>query len=633
MEMGCIPERGCVEDQPQRVRTADVLRLALRTQPRSHRQLVDALLRIPQGWRALTPDRRACYCWNTVRAPLNRLLCFLLILSALPLAADGEDFTNALQAFLQDRVEETKANMGIVVGIVDEHRSFTVSYGKADNETTAEVNGDTIFEIGSITKAFTALLLQDSVERGEMKLDDPVSNSLPESVKMPSRNGKEITLLELATHMSGLPRDPDNAEPQRADNPWADYTEEQLYDFLSNYRLPRDPGEKWEYSNLGFGLLGYAIALKAGSDYETLVVNRICEPLQMNDTRITWTPEMKARLARGHSARGEPVGRMNFQTLLGNGALCSSANDMLKFLGANLSLPKSELTPIMAKTHIARAPNQALGWEITASIVWKNGGTFGCRTFAGVDLKRRRAVIVLANMQLGDEIDDMGFLVLRSEWDTQKRTSVLKESPRTCAAYVGQYRFGTNLVIGIRYKGDRLFIQRAGRIVGELVPESRTCFFDRLRGKDDQRLTFICGEDGQVTDANYTENEVVSPGIKVSDQPPALSKRPKRRIIVKLNPDVYDAYVGTYEFSSNAAIQFGWKVPTLCVRRDGNILLGQVAGIGAAELCPESKTTFFLKEADVQFTFVKNQSGKATSVIAHVKGHDYEAKRIPLPSP
>src|SRR5215207_4834600 len=100
-----------------------------------------------------------------------------------------------------------------------------------------EVNGDTLFEIGSVTKTFTGLLLQDMVERGEMKLDDPVAKYLPRSVSVPTRNGKEITLLQLATHTSGLGRDPDNLEGIHGDNPFADYTVEQLYTFLSNYKL------------------------------------------------------------------------------------------------------------------------------------------------------------------------------------------------------------------------------------------------------------------------------------------------------------------------------------------------------------------------------------------------------------
>ena len=258
-------------------------------------------------------------------------------------------------AFLQQRVEVEKRDVGIVVGIVDEHGSSVVSCGKMDNGTDQEVNGDTLFDIASITKPFTGLLLQDMIERGEMKLDDPVAKYLPRSVRMPARNGKEITLLHLVTHTSGLPHIADNLDPKRADNPFADYTVEELNAFLSGYQLTRDPGTKFEYSSLGVGLLGHVIALKAGTDYESLVVDRICRPLKMDSTRITLTPELKSRFATGHNQFGEAVPSWDRQTQLGGSALRSTANDMLKIpVGQPRPDAVQPLTPLMEKTHMVQ---------------------------------------------------------------------------------------------------------------------------------------------------------------------------------------------------------------------------------------------------------------------------------------
>jgi D-alanyl-D-alanine-carboxypeptidase/D-alanyl-D-alanine-endopeptidase len=201
--------------------------------------------------------------------------------------------------FLEQRIEVEKRDVGMVVGLVDEHGSSIVSYGKMDDGASPEVNGITLFEISSITKTFTALLLQDMVERGEMKLDDPVVKYLPKSAKVPTRNGRESTLLHVATHTSGLPRNPENLDPKHADNPLAEYTAEKLNAYLSGCKLTRHPGAKFEYSNLGSGLLGHVIAPKAGTDYESLVADRICRPLKMESTRITMTPELKARFATG----------------------------------------------------------------------------------------------------------------------------------------------------------------------------------------------------------------------------------------------------------------------------------------------------------------------------------------------
>src|SRR5207247_418034 len=145
------------------------------------------------------------------------------------------------------------------------------SYSKPNKTGDKAVNGDSVFEIRSVSKVFTATLLADMVERGEVSLSDPISKYLPTSLKTPTRNGKEITLLDLSTQTSGLPRLPDNLAPKNPLNPYADYSVEQMYAFLSRYTLTRDIGSKYEYSNLCVGLLGHILALRAGTDYETLV--------------------------------------------------------------------------------------------------------------------------------------------------------------------------------------------------------------------------------------------------------------------------------------------------------------------------------------------------------------------------
>jgi hypothetical protein len=192
-----------------------------------------------------------------------------------------------IKTVLRDNIDTDKQTVGLAVGIVDEHGPRVISHGKLDNGTDREVDGDTLFEIGSITKVFTALLLQDMIERGEMKLEDPVQKYLPDSVRMPTWQGKEITLLHLATHTSGLPRDSDG----------------ELYAFLSHCTLHQAPGVHWEYSNLGMGLLGHVIALKACKDYETLVVERICQPLGMDSTlTVTWANTRTTNARFGPSA-------------------------------------------------------------------------------------------------------------------------------------------------------------------------------------------------------------------------------------------------------------------------------------------------------------------------------------------
>src|SRR5690606_20873579 len=146
---------------------------------------------------------------------------------------------------------------------------------------------------------FTGLLLADKVIRNEMKLDDPIQQYLPEGVKAPTRNGTAITLVNLANHTSSLPRMPDNFAPADPANPFADYSEKQLYDFLTRYTLPRDIGSQYEYSNYAVGLLGHILATQSGKSYEQLMSDVIATPLGLKNTRLILTPDMKKNLEIG----------------------------------------------------------------------------------------------------------------------------------------------------------------------------------------------------------------------------------------------------------------------------------------------------------------------------------------------
>jgi len=320
---------------------------------------------------------------------------------------------------------DNKRSKGIVVGIITEKGTQVFGYGKVKDDSNQQPDGNTIYEIGSMTKVFTSLILADMVQKGELKLDDPISKFLPKTVKTPTRNGKEITLLDLSTHTSGLPRLPDNSNPKDPNNPYADYTVEQMYDFISNYTLTRDIGSKYEYSNLGVGLLGHILTLKAGKDYETLVRERICIPLKMNKTFVTLTPELRSILATGHDESGDPVENWDIPTLAGAGALRSNVNNLLLFLSANLGFTKTTLSSAMEQTHIYRdsagSPNLEIGlaWLILkkfgTEIIGHDGGTGGYSTFFGFDKKKKIGVVVLSNSVIG--IDDIAFHILESKFE------------------------------------------------------------------------------------------------------------------------------------------------------------------------------------------------------------------------
>ena len=355
------------------------------------------------------------------------LLAFVPLLGAQP--APVPTSNAELLSLIKQRVDAGR-NTGIVVGVLRRDTAPLVAAYGNPGPGARPLDADSVFEIGSITKVFTTTLLLDMADRGLVKLDDPLGKYLPASVRVPSRNGRQITLVDLATHTSGLPRLMTNLTPADPGNPYGSYTVEQLYAFLSSYELPRDIGAQYEYSNVGMGILGHVLALRAGKDYEELVTERILRPLGMTHTGITMTPWMKQHLAVGHNMAHAPVPAWDVRTIAGAGALRSTLMDMLAFARANLSPNAGKLQSLMQEAHKPRhdtgRPGLSVGlaWHIRGSgdqtIVWHNGGTGGYRTWMGFDAKRGTAAVVLTNSTHGADDLGMDLLTPKSQLPTPK---------------------------------------------------------------------------------------------------------------------------------------------------------------------------------------------------------------------
>lgn len=429
-----------------------------------------------------------------------------------------------IRAILADRIDAQHQSVGIVVGVIDSTGRRVVAYGKTAKDGKP-VDANTVFEIGSVTKVFTSLLLADMVQRGEVALTDPVSKYLPPDVKMPERGGKKITLADLATHTSGLPRMPNNFHPKDPANPYADFTVAQLYEFLATVQLTRDIGSKYEYSNLGGGLLGHVLARRAGTNYETLVRTRILDPLAMKSTAITLSNAMKERLATGHDAGLQPVSNWDLPTLAGAGALRSTANDLLTFVGANLGIVKSPLAPSMAAMLVTRRPTGnpgldiALGWHISTrnghEIVWHNGGTGGYRTWIGFDSKSRTGVVVLSNTSTIAGVDDIGLHLLDSTFPLMqppKQHHEVKVDPAILDRYAGHYELAPTFVITVTRNGDHLFAQATGQPNFEIFAEDDRHFFYKVV---DAQITFEVDATGRATSLVLHQNGANVPGKRI----------------------------------------------------------------------------------------------------------------------
>ena len=398
---------------------------------------------------------------------------------------------------MANRVESGRA-VGMVTGVIDEKGRQVVASGKVSLDGTQQPDGDTVFEIGSVTKVFTSLILADMIEKGEVKPDDPVSKFLPATVKVPSRNGREITLLDLSMQVSGLPRLPDNLKPADPANPYADYDASKLYDFLSRYTLTRDPGEKYEYSNLAVGLLGHALALKAGMSYEELLRRRIFDPLGMSGTSITLSEAQKKRLAPGYDGGLKPVKNWDFAVLAGCGAVRSTVNDMLKFVAANLELTDTPLKfavrRMRAVTKGIGAPDLEIGmaWHVFTKfdtrIWWHNGGTYGYRSFVGFNPAKKEGVVLLCNTFMDN--DDLGKHVLESRYPVTTFHKEVQVDAAVLEPYVGEYELTPAFKITVTREAARLFAQATGQPRFEIFAQSESEFFLKVV---DARITFLKG--------------------------------------------------------------------------------------------------------------------------------------------
>ncbi|PWK72583.1 serine hydrolase [Aminobacter sp. AP02] len=432
-----------------------------------------------------------------------------------------------IRRILAERIDEQRQSLGIVVGTFGPDGRHIVSHGNFGAYYARPVDADTGFEIGSITKVFTALALAEMAGRGEVGLDDPVAMYLPATVHMPRRNGREITLIDLATHTSALPRLPGNLAPDDVDNPYADYSVDQMYAFLSAYELPRDIGSQYEYSNLGMGLLGHALSRRAGLSYGALVRERILSPLNMRSTADTSAVYMKSRLANGHDAKLMPVLNWDLPTLAGAGALLSTPDDMVNFIEMLVGARSSPLEAALATTLSIRRPIGAegdetgLGWVISGSgdgqIVWHNGGTGGYRAFLGFMPAKGVGVVALSNTATEIGVDDIGRHLLDGRnplaEPPRERVAVTLD-PATYDRYVGDYPLSPDFVLSITRHGNGLAVQATGQSRVEILPESETSFFCTAVNA---QITFDVDSRGQAKGLTLHQNGVDQPAMRVDE--------------------------------------------------------------------------------------------------------------------
>jgi CubicO group peptidase (beta-lactamase class C family) len=397
------------------------------------------------------------------------------------------------KALLVQLVDVEKRAPGIVVGMIadDPQERWVVGYGRLSATDDRVPDADTVFEIGSITKVFTGILLAQAVLNGEVKLDDPISMYLPEGVTAPEHEGKSITLLDLATHTSGLPRDVFLLQ-----------TFEQMYTVLSGYRLAHEPGGSYGYSNFGMGLLGNLLVQRAGqADYEALLLERICRPLGMDSTRVQLTAEMGSRLAVPHTGSLAPTHLLDYPIYDGAGMIRSTADDLLTFLAANMGLTETELQPALQLANTPQRPTVGkdtigLGWQVSANtgFHYHGGRTNGSYSYLAWDPERKFGVVVLANVQV--DVDYVVRLLIG-----RMPFTLVQVDPQVLASYAGRYQDPDGNIVAFRIDGTRIFIQLPDEPEYEIFASSESHFFlpvSELEASSALEIAFYRNDRGEV---------------------------------------------------------------------------------------------------------------------------------------
>jgi CubicO group peptidase (beta-lactamase class C family) len=491
-------------------------------------------------------------------------------------------------------------------------------YGLANLELGVPVSPDMVFELGSITKQFTAasiLLLQ---ERGQLRVEDEITKYLPDY----ATHGQKITIEHLLTHTSGVPSYTGMAE-------WRPRVREdmKLQDLIAIFKdkpLDFNPGEQWNYSNSGYILLGAIVEKVAGKSYEQFVEEEIFQKLGMAHSRYGHAEEIVPLRATGYAQDGKGFRNADYLSMTqpyAAGSLMSTVDDLAiwgRALESEALLKKASLDRMFTSSKLNSGVSTHYGYGIGVSdfegerVLEHGGGIFGFVTHMARIPEEHVFVAVLSNNEASDP--DPGALALRilakgiGKAIEDRKTVAL--DAKTLDEYVGVYRFDERTTRAISREGSKLFAQRSGGDKSEILASARDEFFYT---DGNSRLHFRRDAQGKVTGADFiTRNSPDAAGTKTNEP------LPQERQAIKLDPSLYDAYVGDYELAPTFSI---------AVTREGDQIFAQATGQPKFEIFPESETRFFLKVVDAQVEFVRDADGKVTGLVLHQGGRDMPGKR------
>jgi CubicO group peptidase (beta-lactamase class C family) len=551
------------------------------------------------------------------------LLVFFFLLISSTTKIQGKELKKELDEYLNACHEIWKFH-GTALVAKNGEVIFKKGYGLANIELGVPNTPEMKFQIGSITKQFTATAILQLQEKGLLGLDDPITKHLTD---YPKETGDKVTIHHLLSHTSGIPSYTDMPDLMLQKS--LPTTVDELLAIFKDKPLEFEPGEKYKYSNSGYVVLGAIIEAMSGKSYEDHIRENILEPLNMTNSGYDHRDRIMKNRAAGYTQdENQELRNADFVHMsapYSAGALYSTVGDMLiwdQALYTEKLLKKSSLekmfTPVLK--------NYGYGWVIEEKfgrpLVWHNGGIDGFHTTFNRWVDDDLCIVVLSNNDsapVENMATGLAAIIFGKPYDVPVIKTPIEVDPNIFTDYEGVYQIEEDEYRFIDFEDSVLYSQRGGSVRFRLFPEAEDKFY--FVHDHTVTLTFVRDENGKVTKHIIHQMGEDKPAEKLEGEKAEkiLAERKAKTQTADVDPKIFERYVGEYQLGPGFI---------LTVRTREDRIFVQATGQQEAEIFPRSETEFFLKVVDAQITFVLDENGKVTSLILHQGGQDLPAEKI-----
>jgi CubicO group peptidase (beta-lactamase class C family) len=504
-----------------------------------------------------------------------------------------------------------------VLVVKDGQAVLRKGYGLANLELGVPVQPGMVFELGSITKQFTAAAILMLQERGKLSVDDEVTKYLPDY----PTHGQKITIHHLLTHVSGIPSY--TGMPEWRSRVREDLTVQQLIDLFKDKPLEFNPGEKWSYNNSAYVLLGAVIEKVSGKSYEDFIEQEIFAPLGMKQSYYGHHDQVIPGRVEGYDKEGDSYKIAEYLSMTqpyAAGSLMSTVDDLALWaeaLSGGKLLKKATLERMTTPAQLVSGQSTKYAYGLGISdedgtqVIEHGGSIFGFVTDL-LHIPGERLLVVILSNNTSQDPEPLAYRVARKALGKAlEDRKAMALDPAALDEYVGVYRFDEELTRAVFREGDKLFARRSGGDKLEILATSRDDFH---YPETDSRIHFRRDAQGKITGMDLLHRTSLDETGMKTDEP-----LPAERQAIQVDPGLFDAYAGVYELAP------GFQIT---LTREGDHLMGQPTGQPKAELFPESESRFFLKVVDAQIEIQTGPDGKATGLTLYQGGRETPGKKV-----